>query len=95
VGIVDHGNPIPTSRIASDLKRSREATLVNLERLEAGNYISRSAAVGHAYSYRIRIPASGTLGLNSYCRIFGISARNRNVTPVILYLSANAAMLKL
>jgi hypothetical protein len=37
------------------LKRSREATLANLERLEAGNYISRSAAAGHAYSYRVRI----------------------------------------
>lgn len=55
VGIVDYGNPIPTSRIASDLKRSREATLVNLERLEAGNYINRSAAAGHAYSYQIYI----------------------------------------
>jgi hypothetical protein len=55
VGIVERGNPIPTSRIASDLKRSREATLVNLERLEAGKYISRSAAAGHAYSYRIYI----------------------------------------
>jgi hypothetical protein len=55
VGVVDHGNAIPTSRIATDLKRSREATLANLERLEAGNYISRSAAAGHAYSYRVRI----------------------------------------
>ena len=55
VGMVDRGDPIPTSRIASYLKRSREATLVNLERLEAGNYISRSAASGHAYSYRIYI----------------------------------------
>lgn len=55
VGMVDHGNPIPTSRIAADLKRSREATLVNLERLEAGNYISRSAAAGHAYTYRVCI----------------------------------------
>ena len=55
VGMVDRGDPIPTSRIACDLKRSREATLVNLERLEAGNYISRSAASGHAYSYRIHI----------------------------------------
>jgi hypothetical protein len=55
VGIVDHGKPIPTSRIATDLKRSREATLVNLERLEAGKYISRSAAAGHAYSYRVFI----------------------------------------
>ena len=55
VGIVDHGKPIPTSRIAADLKRSREATLVNLERLEAGNYISRLASAGHAYSYRVFI----------------------------------------
>ena len=55
LGIVDRGNPIPTSRIAGDLKRSREATLVNLEKLEAGNYISRSAAAGRAYTYRIYI----------------------------------------
>lgn len=54
-GIVAHGNPIPTSRIAEDLKRSREAALANLEKLEAGEYIERSAAVGHAYSYRVRI----------------------------------------
>jgi biotin operon repressor len=55
VGIVDHGNPVPTNRIAADLKRSREATLANLERLEAGNYINRSAAAGHAYTYRVCI----------------------------------------
>jgi hypothetical protein len=42
-GIVDHGNAVPTSRIAADLKRSREATLLDVERLEAGNYISRLA----------------------------------------------------
>jgi hypothetical protein len=47
-----------TSRIAADLKRSREATLANLERLEVGNYISRSAAAGHAYSYRVFILAA-------------------------------------
>src|SRR5713226_5648360 len=53
LGIVDHGNPVPTNRIAADLKRSRDATLTNLVRLEAGNYIERSAAVGHAYRYRV------------------------------------------
>ena len=59
VGIVDHGNPVPTFRIAADLKRSREATLANLERLEAGNYIKRSAAAGHAYDYRVKILLEG------------------------------------
>lgn len=62
IGIVDHGNPIPTSRIAADLQRSREATLANLERLEAGNYIQRSGAAGHAYRYRVQIrPGIGAL----------------------------------
>jgi hypothetical protein len=55
VGIVDGGRPVPTGRIAADLRRSREATLANMERLAAGNYIERSADVGHAYSYRVRI----------------------------------------
>jgi hypothetical protein len=50
-----HGNSVPTSRIACDLGRSRDATLTNLEGLEAGNYIERSAAVGHAYEYKIRL----------------------------------------
>jgi hypothetical protein len=54
-GIVAHGNPVPTSRIAEGLRRSREAALANLEKLEAGDYIERAAAVGHAYSYRVRI----------------------------------------
>jgi hypothetical protein len=53
LGIVDHGNPVPTNRIAADLGRSRDATLTNLERLEAGNYIERLAAAGHAYNYRV------------------------------------------
>ena len=52
-GIVEHGRPVPTSRIAEDLRRSREATLANLEKLEAGNYIQRSAPAGHAYTYRL------------------------------------------
>jgi biotin operon repressor len=51
--IVEHGRPVSTGRIAADLKRSREAVLANLERLEAGNYIARSAAAGHAYSYKV------------------------------------------
>jgi biotin operon repressor len=51
-GIVEHGNPVPTKRIAADLGRSRDATLTNLETLEAGNYIERSAAVGHPYEYK-------------------------------------------
>ena len=55
VGIVEDGRPVPTSRIAADLSRSREATLANLEKLEAGNYIERSAAAGHAYNYRVYI----------------------------------------
>ena len=61
VGIVEYGNPVPTSRIAADLQRSREATLANLERLEAGRYIKRSAAVGHAYDYRVRVVLDGSL----------------------------------
>ena len=51
LGIVEHGNPVPTNRIAAELGRSRDATLTNLDRLEAGKYIERSAAVGHAYEY--------------------------------------------
>jgi hypothetical protein len=39
LGIVEHGNPVPTNRIVCDLGRSRDAILTNLERLEAGNYI--------------------------------------------------------
>ena len=56
--IVDHGRLVSTRRIAADLKRSREAVLANLERLEAGNYIARSAVAGHAYSYKVftRLP---------------------------------------
>jgi biotin operon repressor len=48
-------NPVPTKRIADDLGRSRDATLTNLERLEAGNYIERSAAVGYAYEYKVQL----------------------------------------
>ena len=48
VGSVDDGRPVPTSRIAADLKRSREATLAILARLDAGDYIERSTAAGHA-----------------------------------------------
>jgi hypothetical protein len=55
LGIVEHGNPVPTNRIACDLGRSSAATLTNLERLEAGNYIERSAAVGHAYEYKVQL----------------------------------------
>jgi biotin operon repressor len=55
LGVVEHGKPVSTGRIATDLNRSREAVLANLEKLEAGNYVDRSAAVGHAYSYRVRI----------------------------------------
>jgi hypothetical protein len=55
VGIVDGGRPVPTSRIAIELRRSREATLANMERLAAGNYIERLADAGHAYRYRVRI----------------------------------------
>jgi biotin operon repressor len=62
LGIVEHGNPVPTSRIAADLGRSRDATLTNLERLEAGNYIERSAAVGHAYDYRVKILLKDSAG---------------------------------
>jgi hypothetical protein len=54
-GIVDHGNPVPTNRIAADLGRSRDATLTNLGRLEAGNCIERSTAVGHAYEYKVQL----------------------------------------
>ena len=54
-GIVADGKPVPTSRIASDLCRSREATLANLEKLEAADYIVRSGEPGHAYSYRVCI----------------------------------------
>jgi len=60
VGIVDDGRPVPTSRIAADLRRSREATLANMEKLAAGNYIERSADAGHAYNYRVRILIEGT-----------------------------------
>jgi biotin operon repressor len=55
LGIVESGNPVPTNRIAADLGRSRDATLTNLGRLEAGNYIERSAAVGHAYEYKVQL----------------------------------------
>jgi biotin operon repressor len=55
LGIVEHGNPVPTNRISADLGRSRDATLTNLERLEIGNYIERSAAVGHAYEYKVQL----------------------------------------
>ncbi len=55
VGIVDNGRPVPTSRIATDLRRSREATLANMEKLAAGDYIDRSADAGHAYKYSVRI----------------------------------------
>jgi hypothetical protein len=57
VGIVHGGRPVPTSRIAADLERSREATLANLERLEARDYIQRSADVGCAYNYRVQLLA--------------------------------------
>jgi hypothetical protein len=60
VGIVEYGEPVPTNRIAAGLKRSREATLANLEKVEDGNYISRSAAAGHAYDYRVRILLKGS-----------------------------------
>jgi biotin operon repressor len=55
LAVVDHGNPISTNRIAAALGRSRDATLANLEKLEAGNYIERSAAVGHAYEYKVQL----------------------------------------
>lgn len=55
-GIVAEGRPVPTSEIANDLRRSREATLANLEKLEAGAFILRSGAPGHAYRYKVRIP---------------------------------------
>jgi hypothetical protein len=55
MGIVDEGRPVPTSRIATELRRSREATLANMEKLAAGNYIERLADAGHAYRYRVRI----------------------------------------
>jgi hypothetical protein len=54
-GIVDEGRPIPTSRIARELRRSREATLANMEKLATGNYIERRADAGHAYRYTVRI----------------------------------------
>ena len=59
VGIVDGGRPVSTSRIAADLRRSREATLANMEKLAAGNYIDRLADAGHAYRYRVRILLEG------------------------------------
>ena|SRR6267154_2715176 len=55
LGIVDEGRPVPTSRIAGELRRSRETTLANMEKLAAGNYIERLADAGHAYRYRVRI----------------------------------------
>jgi hypothetical protein len=55
VGIVADGKSIPTSRIAKDLQRARATSLANLERLEAGNYIMRMGAPGHAYRYRVPI----------------------------------------
>jgi len=55
LGIVDEGRPVPTSRIAGELRRSRETTLANMEKLAAGNYIERLADVGRAYRYRVRI----------------------------------------
>jgi biotin operon repressor len=51
--IVNCGKPISTRQIAEELNRSREAVLVNLNRLEAGRYIQRSGSSGHAYSYRV------------------------------------------
>jgi hypothetical protein len=57
VGVVDNGHAVPTNRIAADLGRSREATLANLERLEARDYIQRSADVGCAYNYRVQLLA--------------------------------------
>jgi len=63
VGIVDGGRPVPTGRIAADLRRSREATLANLQKLEAGNYIERSATVGHAYRYRVFVRFEEPAGL--------------------------------
>ncbi len=55
LGIVDEGRPVPTSRIAVELRRSRETTLANMGKLAAGNYIERLADAGHAYRYRVRI----------------------------------------
>jgi hypothetical protein len=55
VGIVDGGRPVPTNRIAAELRRSRETTLANMGKLAAGNYIERLADAGHAYSYRVRV----------------------------------------
>jgi hypothetical protein len=55
LGIGEHGDPVPTNRIATDLGRSRDATLTNLERLETGDYIERSAAAGHAYGYKVQL----------------------------------------
>ena len=56
VGVVDDGKPVTTLRIATELQRSREAALVNLGKLEAGNYILRWGSPGHAYTYRVCIP---------------------------------------
>ena len=53
VGVVNHGSPVPTKRIAADLGWSRKATLANLEKLEAGAYVERSAAIGHVYRYKV------------------------------------------
>jgi len=55
LGIVEHGNSGINEQNAADLGRSRDATLTNLERLEAGNYIERSAAVGRAYEYKVQL----------------------------------------
>jgi hypothetical protein len=58
VGVVDDGKPVTTLRVATELGRSREATLVNLGKLEGGNYILRAAAPGHAYTYRVWLRAT-------------------------------------
>jgi len=60
VGVVDDGKPVATLRIATELRRSREATLVNLGKLEAGNYILRTGAPGHAYRYRVYVVSPDT-----------------------------------
>jgi hypothetical protein len=59
MGIVDDGRAVPTSRIAADLRRSREATLANMGKLAAGDYIERLANAGRAYRYRVRILLEG------------------------------------
>ena len=51
--LVAHGKPISTRRIAEELRRSREAVRANLDRLEAGRYILRWGAAGHAYKYKV------------------------------------------